>query len=239
MIRGSVIGERFRACTFENFEVTDKNQDAVRACKRVAVTGRDGVLLMGEHGVGKTHLLIATAKEYDRLHSRRQNHEPDSADAAELPSASDIIRNAPQANQEPDVAPSLQPEEIEREAHVEYWPILDLLSELRAEIGRGTLEISRRCRECDLLVLDDFGAERTTDFVTEELERIVDWRYRSMIPTAAATNFVSFGGIDNKYGRRIFSRWMGSCMALKIGGVDRRATSGPMLEERGTSSAAG
>ncbi|MCK5828506.1 hypothetical protein KAH43_08300, partial [Candidatus Bipolaricaulota bacterium] len=190
MIRGAPIGRRFEHCTFESFEITDDNRDAYAACKRVAEEGESGVLILGKHGLGKTHLLVAMMKEYDRIHSYiPPSEETRPEDMIPVPSATKLIETAGQDIENPDVIPSLTRAEIDDHAHIEFWPLLDLTSELRSDISHGSQMTSTRCRECDLLVLDDFGAERVTDFVLEELERIVDWRYRSMKPTAVATNF--------------------------------------------------
>lgn len=227
MIRGAPIGKRFEHCTFENFDVTDDNREAYEACKRVAEAGESGVLLMGRHGLGKTHLLVALMKEFDRKHSYIPAKNDSSEGMKSVPSAMELIANASKDVDDPDSVPSLSQAEIERLAHVEYWPLLDLTSELRSDIAHGSQDTSTRCRDCDLLILDDFGAERVTDFVLEELERIVDWRYRSLKPTAVATNF-DFKTIIAKYGQRAISRWVGSCLVVGVTGEDRRASTGPV-----------
>ena len=222
MIQGAPIGKRFERCTFENFEVTADNQDAFEACKRVAETGETGVLIRGKHGLGKTHLLVAMMREYDRRNSYAPRGEESGGEMIEVPSAIDILRNADTKIETEEGVPSLSRSEVERQAHIEYWPMLDLTSELRSDISHGSQATSRRCRECNLLVLDDFGSERVTDFVLEELERIVDWRYRTMKLTAVATN-LDFRAIISKYGSRAISRWVGSCEVVGITGTDRRA----------------
>lgn len=221
MIRGAPIGKRFRHCTFDNYEVTSGNREAHEACKRLAAGGESGVLITGNPGVGKTHLLVALMKEYDRRHSAAPIKESAESEMVAVSSASEIIRAAERAIDKDDEAPALSSDEIEQQAHVEYWPMLDLTSELRSDIAHGSQDTSRRCRECDLLVFDDFGAERATEFVLEELERIVDWRYRTMKPTAVATN-LDFREISRKYGQRAISRWSGSCEGVSIDGPDRR-----------------
>ena len=139
----------------------------------------------------------------------------------------ELIETASQEFDESDGVPSLSQDEIEKLAHVEYWPMLDLASELRSDIAHGSQATSTRCRECDLLVLDDFGAERATDFVLEELVRIVDWRYRTMKLMAVATN-LDFKSIVAKYGSRAISRWFESCLVVGVTGEDRRASTGPV-----------
>lgn len=225
MIRGAPIGKRFQHCTFENFEVDKTNREAYEACKRVAREGEHGIMLWGKNGVGKTHLLVALMKEYEQLHSYVPVKHDQNRPMIEVPPAAELIANADEELIGVDTIPSLSQDEIEKSAHIEYWPLLDLVSELRSSIAHGSLTTSTRCRECDLLVLDDFGSERATDFVLEELERIVDWRYRSMKPTAVATNLPDSTAVIKKYGSRALSRWIGSCYDVMVSGEDRRTSS--------------
>jgi len=225
VIRGAPIGKRFQHCTFDNFEVNKSNREAYETCKRVAREGTHGIMLWGKNGVGKTHLLVALMKEYDRLHSYIPAKRTPAEPMIDIPSASSLIANAGESLDETGEIPSLSLDEIERSAHIEYWPLLDLVSELRSDIAHGSQLTSTRCRECDLLILDDFGSERTTDFVLEELERVVDWRYRAMLPTAVATNLSDSAAVIKKYGGRALSRWIGSCYDVVVGGEDRRTSS--------------
>jgi len=229
MIRGAPIGARLAHCTFESFEVSDLNREPYEHCRRLAREGRPGVLLMGKNGVGKTHLLIATMKAFDARVSDAEAPSRASRDTmVHVPTLDGLLRAAATAGDENlDEAPRLSPDELEHAAHVEYWPLLDLTSELRSEITRGVQEVSRQCRDCDLLVLDDLGAERVTDFVLEELERIVDWRYRMMKPTAVATNLKSTTEISAKYGQRALSRWSAACEITTVLGKDRRSSMNP------------
>ena len=221
MIRGTPIGERFELCTFENFDVTSENREAFEACKRLAVEQKTGVMVRGDPGLGKTHLLVALMKEFDLRFSSAPVADAGTAEMVRVPSTSELLRSAEEPAIEESDAPVLSSEEIQRAAHIEYWPLLDLVCDLRLDIRQGSSETSYRCRSCDLLVLDDFGAERSSDFVLEELERIVDWRYRTMRLTAVATN-LDFKQITAKYGQRAISRWAGSCEGVRILGTDRR-----------------
>jgi DNA replication protein DnaC len=229
VIQGAPMGARFERCTFGNFEVSNETRAAYEACRRLAEEGGAGVLIMGKNGLGKTHLLVALMKEYDRRTSLpSMNRREDGFGSVRVPPVTELLRvGATETDDDVGVdEPTLSPDEIERSTRIEYWPLLDLASELRSEITRGYQEVSRRCRECDLLVLDDFGAERVTDFVLAELERIVDWRYRTMRPSAIATN-LDIARITLKYGQRALSRWAASCELVTVLGEDRRASMEP------------
>lgn len=51
-----------------------------------------------------------------------------------------------------------------------------------------------------LLVLDDLGAEKTTEWAEETLESVADTRYRLHLPTAIATN-LTVAEMDRRYHR--------------------------------------
>lgn len=224
MIRGAPVGKRFQKATFSNFNVTSFNSQAFEACKALVDGKNLGVVLIGPVGVGKTHLLIALAREYDR----RNSYVPAAPELTEkrlaIPSASEMIGNADTELADESSVPSLHVSEIERHAHVEYWPMLDLASELRSAAMTGDQTVSLRCRDCDLLVLDDLGREKISDFILQEFQRITDWRYREMLPIAVATNFQR-GEIALRYDEHTTSRWMESCEVVEIRGPDYRVES--------------
>lgn len=219
MIRGPGIGKRHAGCTFDGFEIENGNRAALDACRRVAAGESEGVILLGPVGRGKTHLLAALAKAFDGSLSAPPAEDPIASEP--LPPLRELVAQLGDADDAG--APALDHEEIRRKCHIEFWPMLDLVSELRGEIRSGEFTLSERCRTCDLLVLDDFGQERATDFVLEELERVVDWRYRNQLPIAVSTNLTVKQMSDpGKYGERAISRWAESCEMVQVGGGDYR-----------------
>ena len=139
-------------------------------------------------------------------------------------SASELIRNATAMDYDGAV-PVLSPDEFETHGHhVEYWPSFDLVHQLRSEINTGETgeqTVSALCMKCNLLVIDDFGIERRTEFVDEELMRIFDWRYRDLRAVAISTN-LSPKEIQAKYGDRLLSRWVQQCEIIRIEAGDFR-----------------
>ena len=76
----------------------------------------------------------------------------------------------------------------------------------------------------DLLIIDDLGAERDTDFTWEKVMNVIDARYRAGLPLIVTTNlgpkdFADRGDIRRQ---RVFSRLKEMCICLEVKGEDRR-----------------
>jgi len=74
---------------------------------------------------------------------------------------------------------------------------------------------------CDLLVIDDLGAEMVTAFTRSVLYNLVNTRILKNLPTIINTN-LSMGEIEQKYDARISSRLIGHYNANKFLGNDIR-----------------
>ena len=85
-------------------------------------------------------------------------------------------------------------------------------------------EYMRSLNRFDLLVLDDLGIERSTDFMKEQIFNIVDGRYRSGKPMIVTTNLTweQLTKTDDISYQRIFDRVLERCHPIKIDGVSRR-----------------
>ena len=75
-----------------------------------------------------------------------------------------------------------------------------------------------------LLIIDDFGMERATDYVNEIVYNIIDTRYRSGLPLIVTTNLdlATLKNPPDIEKSRIYSRIMQMCYPLKVEGRDRR-----------------
>ena len=99
-----------------------------------------------------------------------------------------------------------------------------MLNELRDthRAERSHVDLLDRLTAVDLLHIDDVGAERTTDWVLEELYSIVNARYedeRSMIIT---TNLMDREELCDQISPRTVSRLTEMCDELPVLGHDRR-----------------
>lgn len=79
----------------------------------------------------------------------------------------------------------------------------------------------RRCRRCDLLILDDLGTEMTTSFVQSTLYQLVNGRLIEGLSTIISTN-LSPDELGARYGAPIRSRLEGEYRILPFFGEDIR-----------------
>ena len=102
------------------------------------------------------------------------------------------------------------------------FPVVELLEQLRPSGPEGFLE---RAVAADLLVLDDLGAERPSDWTAERLALIIDRRWLDERPIVATTNLSlgPAGELIEALGERSYSRLVGSgACVLQLAGADRR-----------------
>ena len=90
-----------------------------------------------------------------------------------------------------------------------------------------------RLRDYDLLILDDLGAERGTEYALEQVYNVVDIRYRSGKPMIVTTNLKlreMKNPPDIAHGR-IYSRILERCAPILFGGKDFRYDSAQVTKE--------
>ena len=86
------------------------------------------------------------------------------------------------------------------------------------------IEFMRKIKNYSLLVIDDLGAERDTDFALEKLYAVIDARYQSEKPTIYTTNITMKDmreGTDLRY-ERLFDRVFECCFPVKFEGESER-----------------
>jgi DNA replication protein DnaC len=107
---------------------------------------------------------------------------------------------------------------------VAIYSLPRLLNEIRDTHGseRSHVELLDRLTAVDLLHIDDVGAERTTDWVLEELYSIVNARYEDERSIVLTTNCMDRDELCTQITPRTVSRLTEMCDELPLAGADHR-----------------
>ena len=113
-----------------------------------------------------------------------------------------------------------------------YFDTRSLLSTIRSTYNPVTraseADVLGRVMNAELLVLDDLGAERPTDWVEETMNLIVNTRYNDRKPTIFTSNYEDVPDTDDldsllvRVGFRMHSRLREMCEFLEYTGPDYR-----------------
>lgn len=113
--------------------------------------------------------------------------------------------------------------------------MIDLLLKIKSSYGYGVdngseERILKVYEDCSLLIIDDLGKEKPTDWVLQMIYSIVDRRYNALKPIIVTTNFTAselikrFG--DSSIGNAIVDRLFETCQYVPIGGESYRKRKG-------------
>ena len=174
--------------TFVSYE-NEKLLKALRRARRFIETFpvvEKGLLLIGDPGIGKTHIAVAVLKQ--------------------------VVS--------------------EKRAHGLFYDTRSLLNAIRSTYDPVTrtsaADVLRPVLEAELLVLDDLGAERVTDWVDETMNLIVNTRYNERRSTIFTSNYEDIEDADAvdslkaRVGFRMHSRLREMCEFLEYDGPDYR-----------------
>ena len=132
--------------------------------------------------------------------------------------------------------------ELSREKGVrgQFWDFQELLREIRNSYNPETkateLEVLAPVVDTDLLVLDDLGAWKMTDWMNDTLFYILNSRYLAKRSTIITTNYQDVDReaalaadhmrrkefLVERIGQRLRSRLMEMCLVIKVEGTDYR-----------------
>lgn len=119
---------------------------------------------------------------------------------------------------------------FERSQEVMFKPVVELLDELRPD---GLPCAMAEARDTDVLLLDDLGGERPTDWTAERLYAVINRRWLEERPVVGTTNLPltdkvapeGYTGpvLEDVLGARTFSRLVGNgAVVRRMAGPDRR-----------------
>lgn len=113
---------------------------------------------------------------------------------------------------------------VEKGFGVYYISCQRLMDKLQAQqFGRdgGDTDYRQMVLDCDLLILDDLGAEFSTNFTVASLQNLINARLTENRPTIISTN-LDTAQLGERYGERIVSRLLCAYRAFTFFGDDIR-----------------
>jgi DNA replication protein DnaC len=121
---------------------------------------------------------------------------------------------------------------VEKGARGLFYDVRDLLRMIRSTynpvVRTAEMDILRPVMEAELLVLDDLGAEKPSEWVEETVNLIVNTRYNERRPTIFTTNYEDLpdehelDSLKVRVGYRLHSRLHEMCEFLEYDGGDFR-----------------
>lgn len=191
----SGMSKRALKCSFENYQPTFQNAEALRVCNEyikdfdlISISERNGLFICGECGVGKSHLAFATANSL-----------------------------------------------IQKGNSVIAMTMIDLLLKIKSSFNAYNDKMTEEqilqiYTDCALLVIDDLGKEKPTEWALQMIYSVIDRRYNALKPIIVTTNFTAselvkrFG--DSSLGNAIVDRLFEICQYVPIEGESFRKRKG-------------
>lgn len=103
-----------------------------------------------------------------------------------------------------------------------FYTMPELLDLIREDFdSKGSYNITNIMENRSVLIFDDLGAEKSSEWVTETLHKIIDKRYREVLPLIITSNH-DLGELASRVGDRIPSRLAEMCDIIHLTGTDRR-----------------
>jgi DNA replication protein DnaC len=214
-----ILPARYRECTLDAFQPeTPSQQAALRQARRMVAGEIGSLVLIGPAGVGKSHLAAAVLRAM--YEAARAKH--DALPLVEKPwdvSMPPYLRGRMTKGAEPPALP-------------EWQNVAALIVGMRSDFDRDRDEREWTGRGEELaqhpalVVLDDLGREKISDWTGETIYTLVNGRYESMLPTIVTSNLTGPELTANGYWP-VISRLAEGGALVEMAGPDHRIVRKP------------
>lgn len=103
---------------------------------------------------------------------------------------------------------------------VRFGGFVDLLEKVKRAFGTDE-DVIRQLSEARLLVIDDLGKERRTEWSDSILYQVINRRYENYLPVVITTN-EDMGDLERNIGAATLSRLIETCKGVRMEGKDHR-----------------
>ena len=112
---------------------------------------------------------------------------------------------------------------IDKGRRVKMTNFSTLINQIQATF-EGKQEIIDDLNRYPLLIIDDLGAERQSEFMQEQVFNIIDARYRAGLPMIVTTNLMAdeIKKPSDVKCARIYDRILQRCFPVEVAGISRR-----------------
>lgn len=209
MLNNSGLRKHWQSRTFDTFLCMPGQETALEAAHSLSDAFRSGdslsvgLILCGATGSGKTHLAAAITNA--------------------------IIENYPISDETAERA-SMFGGSNTNFSPVRFASSVDLLSKIKATYSMqssqndgNAQDIITDYQRAKLTVLDDLGAEKPSEWVSERLFEIVDYRYSEELPMVITTNALP-EEIKDRLGSRVYDRLREMCRFIPVTTKSQRKT---------------
>lgn len=106
--------------------------------------------------------------------------------------------------------------------HIHFASVVDMISDIKRGFKDSSSETRlKKYEDVALLILDDFGANRSTEWEKDIMYRIINYRYQELKPIIITTN-LNFTQLMKLLDERIFSRLFEMNEGVNTTGEDYR-----------------